>query len=202
MRRRKNKGACIYLKFGNMSRLSKKPILLVSGVKAKEEGGFFVVTGPKGERRVRIIPFVKISTNGDAISVSTDKNIKQARMNVGTMWSLVANAVTGVTEGFGKILEINGTGYRAEMDGKTLVLHLGFVNPIRYEIPEGVEVSAKKNQITVNGIDKYLVGRVAAKIRSFRKPEPYKGKGIKYHDEIIIRKAGKKAAAVGAVGGV
>ena len=114
------------------------------------------------------------------------------------MWSLLNNAVLGVTGGFSKKLEINGVGYRAEISGSHLVLNLGFSHPIRFPVPEGISISVDKNIITVSGIDKDLVGLTAAKIRSFRKPEPYKGKGIKYSDEIIIRKAGKKVGAAAA----
>ena len=109
------------------------------------------------------------------------------------MWSLIKNATQGVSEGFSKALIITGTGYRAALQGNTLVLSLGYAKPIEYRCPPGIEITIEKNTVRVSGIDKELVGRVAAEIRAFRKPEPYKGKGIRYKDEVIIRKAGKKA---------
>ncbi len=178
-----------------MSRLAKKPIELKSGVSLVEDGGFLIFKGPKGEHQVRVLPFINVTVNGATVSVTTDKTMKQARANVGTMWSLIRNAVEGVSEGFKKVLEIEGIGFKANMDGKTLVLSLGFVNPVRVEPPKDIAVSVEKNTILISGIDKELVGRIAAQIRALKKPEPYKGKGIRYQGEVIRRKAGKKATA-------
>ncbi len=181
-----------------MSKLGKKPISLISGVSVSDSDGCFVVSGAKGKVSVKKIPYVSVDITDDKIKVSCGQSFKQARANWGTMWSLLNNAVLGVTGGFSKKLEINGVGYRAEISGSHLVLNLGFSHPIRFPVPEGISISVDKNIITVSGIDKDLVGLTAAKIRSFRKPEPYKGKGIKYSDEIIIRKAGKKVGAAAA----
>lgn len=178
-----------------MSRLGKKPISLPAGVSVSESDGVFIVSGARGKVSVKKIPYVSVAVLDSQIKVSCSAGFKQARANWGTMWSLLNNAVLGVINGFSKKLEINGVGYRAEVSGNKLVLNLGFSHPINFPIPEGISVSVDKNIITVSGIDKELVGFAAAKIRSFRRPEPYKGKGIKYTDEIIIRKAGKKVGA-------
>ncbi|MEK9172992.1 MAG: 50S ribosomal protein L6 [Patescibacteria group bacterium] len=178
-----------------MSRLAKKSIEIKPGVTLVEDGGFLVFKGPKGEHKVKVLPFVNVAVKDAAISVTTSKTMKQARANVGTMWSITRNAIEGVSEGFKKVLEIEGIGFKAIMDGKTLVLSLGFVNPIRVEPPKDITVGVEKNTILVSGIDKELVGRIAAEIRALKKPEPYKGKGIHYQGEVIRRKAGKKATA-------
>ncbi|TSC82026.1 MAG: large subunit ribosomal protein L6 [Parcubacteria group bacterium Gr01-1014_20] len=178
-----------------MSRLAKKPIELKSGVSLVEDGGFLVFKGSKGEHKVKVLPFVNVVIKDATVSVTTNKSMKQARANLGTMWSLIRNAIDGVSEGFKKVLEVEGIGFKANMDGKTLVLSLGFVNPIRVEPPKDISVSVEKNTILVSGIDKELVGRIAAEIRALKKPEPYKGKGIHYQGEVIRRKAGKKATA-------
>ena len=130
--------------------------------------------------------------------VKSDGDFKQARANCGTMWSLIRNAVQGVASGFSRSLEIEGVGYRAVLEGKELVLYLGYTQPVRLAPPVGVVIEVEKNTIKISGVDKELVNRTAAKIRAFRKPEPYKGKGIRYQGEVVRRKAGKKAAAVGA----
>lgn len=178
-----------------MSRLAKKPIELKPGVSLIEDGGFLIFKGPKGEQKVRILPFVNVAIVETTINVTTEKSMKQARANVGTMWSIIRNAIEGVSDGFKKVLEIEGIGYKANMDGSILVLSLGFVNPVRVEPPKTITVSVEKNIISISGIDKELVGRIAAEIRALKKPEPYKGKGIHYAGEVIRRKAGKKATA-------
>lgn len=181
-----------------MSRLAKKPIKLPEGVAVKEESGALVFRGPKGELKVDILPFVKVKADGGLMEVSMTGNVRQARMNAGTMWSLARNAANGVAGGFSKVLEIEGIGYRANVEGKNLMLSLGYVHPVKFPIPEGISVTAEKNVITVSGIDKHLVGETAANIRKLKKPEPYKGKGIRYKNEVIRRKAGKKVATAAA----
>lgn len=181
-----------------MSRLAKKPVKLPEGVTVKEESGVLFFEGPKGKLKVGILPFVKVKAESGLMDVSTTDKIRQARMNTGTMWSLAKNAAEGVSAGFSKILEIEGIGYRASLEGKNLSLSLGYVHPVKFEIPEGISVTVEKNVITVSGIDKHLVGETAARIRKLKKPEPYKGKGIHYRGEVIRRKAGKKVAAAAA----
>lgn len=151
--------------------------------------------GAKGEHALRLLSGVSVSVESPLVKVEAMANDKQSRANVGTMWSLIKNQIEGVEQGFSKVLEIEGVGFRASMDGRTIVLNLGFVNPVRLDPPEGITISVEKNVITVSGIDKAMVGQVAAKIRSFKKPEPYKGKGIHYRGEVIRRKVGKKAGA-------
>ena len=181
-----------------MSRLAKKPIKLPEGVTVKEESGVLFFKGPKGELTLPILPFMKVKTEGGLAEVSTINNVRQARINIGTMWSLFKNASDGVSTGFSKVLQIEGIGYKAVLAGKNLMLSLGYVKPVKFEIPEGISIIVEKNIVTVSGIDKQLVGETAAKIRKFKKPEPYKGKGIRYKDEIVRRKAGKKVATAGA----
>ncbi len=178
-----------------MSRLAKKPIPVPAGVTVAEDNGVVRVKGPKGSLDVNILSELKLDIGGSEIKVTPASNEKLGRMNAGTMWSLVKNAIEGVTQGYSKILEIEGVGYRAAMEGTTLVLSLGFVNPVKVVPPEGIAISVEKNVITVSGISKELVGRIAAEIRSHKKPEPYKGKGIHYRGEVIRRKVGKKAGA-------
>lgn len=178
-----------------MSRLAKKPIIVRPGITVTTDGDLMMVKGPKGELKVKILPYVKAEIKGDSIEVNSSKDFKQSRSNVGTLWSLINNAVIGVTEGFSKELEIEGIGFRATIEGKTLVLNLGFSNPVRFDIPEGLKILVEKSIIKIEGIDKEKVGQAAAEIRAFKKPEPYKGKGIHYVGEVIRRKAGKKATA-------
>ena len=178
-----------------MSRIGKKPISIVSGVKITLDGQNIKVEGPKGHLERVIHETVEVKMEADHLLVASRLNPKGSALQ-GLSRSLIANMVDGVTAGFSKILEINGVGYRAELKGSNLNLSLGYSHPIEYALPEGIsaEVDAKANRITVSGIDKELVGATAAKIRSFREPEPYKGKGIKYADERILRKAGKTGA--------
>ena len=183
------------MKFTNMSRIGKQPINIPSGVEVTIAGDMIKVKGPKGELEQKIHPKVKIEKNGDVITVSVaNPEDKEDRSLWGLFGSLVQNMVTGVTAGFFKKLEVNGVGYKVALSGKKLVLNLGYSHPIEFEMPAGTSAEVVKNVIIVNGIDKQVVGATAAKIRSFRKPEPYKGKGIKYIDEVIRRKAGKTAA--------
>lgn len=168
-----------------MSRLVKKPVIIPEGVTVTVNDDTLIAKGPKGELRVPL--------RGASVTVGKG----EIATGVGTIWALARNAVEGVTEGFTKVLEMEGVGYRAVPEGKDLVLHLGYAEPVRVKIPEGVSIKVEKNVITVSGIDKDLVGRAAAGIRAFKKPEPYKGKGIRYQGEAVRRKAGKKAATTG-----
>jgi large subunit ribosomal protein L6 len=176
-----------------MSRIGKKPVELPAGVTASVSGQTVEVKGPKGTRRFTATDDVTITVEGNTITVAPRGASKRARQQWGMSRSMVQNLVTGVTTGFKKELEINGVGYRAQMQGKVLKLALGYSHDVDFEVPEGVTVSVpKQTEIIVEGIDQQLVGQVAANIREWRGPEPYKGKGIKYKDEYIFRKEGKK----------
>lgn len=177
-----------------MSKIGKKPIIIPEGIEVKINDGSFELKGKNGEMSVNILPYVGIDIKDNQIIFGIKNNSKQARTNWGTMRSLVQNAVLGLCEGFTKILEINGVGFRAEIQGSDLVLNVGLSHPIKLSPPKGIKISAEKNIIKVFGVDKIAVGETAAKIRAFKKPEPYKGKGIKYQGEIIQRKEGKKVA--------
>ncbi len=176
-----------------MSRIGKKPVELPSGVSATVSGQTVEVKGPKGTRSFTATDDVTIKHEDNVIAITPRGNSKRARQQWGMSRSMVENLVTGVSTGFKKELEINGVGYRANMQGSTLKLSLGYSHEVNFEVPEGVTVSApKQTEVIVEGIDQQLVGQVAANIRAWRKPEPYKGKGIKYKDEYIFRKEGKK----------
>ena len=176
-----------------MSRIGKKPVALPSGVEAKIDGQTVEVKGPKGVRSFTATDDVTLAVDDGALSVMPRGKSKRARQQWGMTRTMVANLVTGVTDGFKKELEINGVGYRAAMEGKNIKLSLGLSHDVVFEVPDGVTVTAPKNtQLIVEGIDEQQVGQVAANIRAWRKPEPYKGKGIKYVDEYIFRKEGKK----------
>ena len=182
-----------YSKGALMSRIGKKPVELPSGVTASVSGQTVEVKGPKGTRSFSATDDVTITVEDNAVSVEPRGKSKRARQQWGMSRTQVQNLVTGVTEGFKKELEINGVGYRAQMQGNVLKLSLGYSHEVNFEVPAGVTVTAAKpTEITVEGIDQQLVGQVAANIREWRKPEPYKGKGIKYKDEYIFRKEGKK----------
>ena len=176
-----------------MSRIGKRPIELPSGVTATVSGQSVEVKGPKGVRNFTATDDVTVAQEDNAITVTPRGSSKRAKQQWGMSRTQIANCVTGVTDGFKKNLEINGVGYRAQMQGNKLVLNLGLSHDVNFEVPEGVTVTCPKNtEIVVEGIDQQLVGQVAANIREWRKPEPYKGKGIKYADEYIFRKEGKK----------
>jgi len=168
---------------------------LPEGIHVQKESGMISFKGPKGELAIPILPFLKIAVNASSIQVSPHTTMKQSRANAGTMWSLINNAVEGITLGFSKTLQIEGIGYRANMEANSLMLSLGYVQPVKFDLPEGISVSLDKNLIKLAGIDKHLLGETAARIRQLKKPEPYKGKGIRYQGEIVRRKVGKKAAA-------
>ncbi|RLB64003.1 MAG: 50S ribosomal protein L6 [Deltaproteobacteria bacterium] len=174
-----------------MSRIGKKPIPLAKGVEARIEAGMVNVKGPKGELNQAIVDRVSVVVEDGNILVMRQGDDRRSRSFHGLMRSLLANMVIGVSDGFSKSLEVNGVGYRAEVSGKTLNMSLGFAHQVNCPIPEGIAIQVEKNKITVQGIDKQLVGSMAAKIRSYRPVEPYKGKGIKYTGEHVLRKAGK-----------
>ena len=176
-----------------MSRIGKKPVELPGGVSATVSGQTVEVKGPKGVRSFTATDDVTITLDGNEISVKPRGLSKRARQQWGMSRTQVANLVAGVTTGFKKEMEINGVGYRAAAQGKTLKLSLGYSHDIDFPIPDGVTVTTPKpTEIIVEGMDQQVVGQVAANIREWRKPEPYKGKGIKYKDEFIFRKEGKK----------
>ena len=178
-----------------MSRIGKKLIQTPEGVEVKIEGDLIVVKGPKGELKNQIRSEIKVEVKDKQIELKPQIFHKGTSALWGTYRSLIFNMMEGVTKGFEKALEIEGVGYRAVLEGKDLVLNVGYSQPIKIKVPQGIEFKVEKNNIKVSGIDKQLVGQVAAEIRSARKPEPYKGKGIRYRGEIIRRKAGKKAVA-------
>ena len=176
-----------------MSRIGNKPVSLPGGVTASVDGQEVKVKGPKGELSHVLVDQIIAKMGDNGIEIGMREDNKDARAMWGMSRTLVANLVTGVTEGFSKTLEINGVGYRAAMKGQTLQLQLGFSHDVDFEIPKGIEVKCSKpTEIVVRGIDKQLVGQVAAEIRRYRPPEPYKGKGVKYAGEYIFRKEGKK----------
>src|SRR5271154_2267861 len=176
-----------------MSRIGKKAIALPKGVTASVDGQTVKVKGPKGELSVKLVQEVAASVDEHGIHVAPRKEMEKAPQMWGLSRTLVNNLVTGVTHGFTQKLEIQGVGYRAAVQGKVLNLQLGFSHDVPYAIPAGITiVTEKPTMISVSGIDKQLVGQVAAEIRSYRKPEPYKGKGVRYEGEYVRRKEGKK----------
>lgn len=182
-----------------MSRLGKVPITIPQGVEVKTDAGHFTAKGPKGEVKVLVPKEVKITQEDGQIKVGIgNADNTQARAYWGLTRQLIAGAVKGVTEGFVKKLEINGVGFKVALEGKNLLLNIGFSHQVRYAIPENISITVEKNQMTISGADKQKVGQTAAEIRALKKPEPYKGKGIKYVDEVIRRKAGKAVKAAGA----
>jgi large subunit ribosomal protein L6 len=176
-----------------MSRIGKRPVPLPQGVTATTEGQVLSVKGPKGTLALQMRDEIAYNIGDDGILVKPANDTKQARAFWGMQRTLVQNLVTGVTEGFTKVLEITGVGYRAAAQGKNLRLQLGYSHDVNYPVPEGIEVKTPDaNTVEISGIDRQQVGQVAAEIRRWRKPEPYKGKGIKYRGEYIFRKEGKK----------
>jgi len=176
-----------------MSRIGKKPVALPAGVTAAVSGQSVEVKGPKGTRTFKATDDVTLSVEDNAVNVTPRCLSKRSRQQWGMSRTRIANLVVGVTEGFKKELEIQGVGYRAAMTGNTLKLNLGLSHDVDYVAPEGVTVTApKQTVIVVEGIDEQVVGQVAAEIRAWRKPEPYKGKGIRYKGEFVFRKEGKK----------
>ena len=176
-----------------MSRIGKKPVVIPGNVQANVSGQTVKVKGPKGELSVTLPEEVTLEQSGDTIIVAPRDETKRARSMWGLSRTLVDNIVEGTTNGYSKTLEIQGVGYRAQMKGKDLQLNLGFSHEVVHAIPKGIDVEVTKpTEIVVSGIDKQLVGQVAAEIRSYRPPEPYQGKGVRYQGEYIFRKEGKK----------
>ena len=179
-----------------MSRIGKMPVKIQSGVKIDFKGRLLKVEGPKGKLSYEVPESVELNIETDEIKVLKKEGDKRADALQGTVRTLIYNMVHGVHTGFTKTLNIIGVGYRAAVSGKKLTLNLGFSHPIDYPLPEGIEAKVVKNtELSISGPDKVLVGMVSAKIRSFRPPEPYQGKGVKYSDERIVRKQGKAAGS-------
>jgi large subunit ribosomal protein L6 len=177
-----------------MSRLGKLPIKIPSDVQVKIEGDLVTVKGPKGELKRKVLPQIAVKLGESELTVSII-NPKNKRENAlwGLYWNLIRNMVIGVKDGFTKKLEINGVGYKVAGAGKKLTFNVGFSHPVEFILPDGIEGKVEENKITVTGADKELLGEIAHQIREIKKPEPYKGKGIKYVDEVIRRKEGKAA---------
>jgi len=177
-----------------MSRIGKLPVPIPPGVQAHMEGQTFVAQGPKGEHRQPLHPDMQVEIAAQEVRVRRPSDQRRHRALHGLSRTLVANSVKGVSEGFRKRLEIRGVGYRAEVQGRKLLLNVGYSSPYEYAVPAGVEIKAETpTLIAVSGVDKYQVGQVAAEIRAVRRPEPYKGKGIRYEGEYVRQKAGKTA---------
>ncbi|NOX35863.1 MAG: 50S ribosomal protein L6 [Deltaproteobacteria bacterium] len=177
-----------------MSRIGKKPVQLPDKVQFALNGDMISVKGPKGNLERQLHPAVKIECNNNIVTVDTDTGDKKKVALQGLFRTLISNMVTGVTTGYEKKLVLSGIGYRAEVKGNSLILNVGYSNPVDFKIPDGITANVEKNtQVTLSGIDKEILGQVAANIRALRPPEPYKGKGIMYAGERIMRKAGKTA---------
>lgn len=174
-----------------MSRIGKLPIEVPAGVTITVDSSVITVKGPKGELTVPHLSDVTVALEDNKAVVTRKDDERIAKAQHGLQRALLNNAVVGVTKGFEKKLEVNGVGFRVNGGGQSLEMSLGFSHPVKYEAPAGITLTVNKMEITVSGIDKQAVGQVAAEIRSLKKPEPYKGKGIKYADEVILRKAGK-----------
>lgn len=174
-----------------MSRIGKKPIQIPEKTKVSYNNRVVVVEGPKGKLEQVVHPAVDLKIDEKEINVEIVSTERKVNKYQGLVRSLIANMVTGVTQGFERALEVNGIGYRVELKGRSVVLNVGYSHPVEYDLPEGITAEVDKTTIKIIGIDKQLVGHVASNIRMVRPPEPYKGKGIKYADEYIQRKAGK-----------
>jgi large subunit ribosomal protein L6 len=181
-----------------MSRIGKLPVKIPEGVSVEVNGQVARVQGPKGVVEKEFPKGVQITVNGGKITVSIREGDESYKSLQGTTRSILQNMVRGVKDGWSKVIELVGTGYRAEVSGDTLTILIGFSHPVKFKAPEGISFSVQKTEITIEGADKEIVGQTAASIRAVRPPEPYKGKGIKYKDEYVRRKAGKAAKAVGA----
>lgn len=180
-----------------MSRIGKEPINVPEGVSVDLQPNLVTVKGPNGELQVNVHQEINVEQEKNIINVTRPSDSKIHRSLHGTSRVLIANAIHGVEKGYSKELEIRGIGFQANMQGKRLLLQLGFSHDICFDPPEGIDIKTNRTEITISGIDKQLVGEVAAKIRSFRKPEPYKGKGIRYKGEYVRSKQGKTVAASG-----
>lgn len=177
-----------------MSRIGKLPIQIPAGVTITVDADVITVSGPKGSLEQFVLPHINLTIEDGVVTVTRKSEEKIAKSQHGLMRALINNMVVGVTKGFEKKLEVNGVGFRVSGGGQAISMSLGFSHPVDYKARDGVNLTVEKNLITVSGISKQQVGQVAAEIRAFKKPEPYKGKGIKYVDEIIKRKAGKTGA--------
>lgn len=176
-----------------MSRIGKRPVVVPQGVEINLSGHNIAAKGPKGELAVTLSELVKVAQDDEGVTVTPADKTQAARSHWGLSRSMVQNIVTGVSEGFSRKLVLQGVGYRAQMQGKTLKLSLGFSHDIDFSVPEGIAVECpSQTEIVISGIDKQQVGQVAAEIRSYRPPEPYKGKGVRYEGEYVFRKEGKK----------
>lgn len=178
-----------------MSRIGKKPILILEGVEVKIDGQKVIIKGPKGELSLEVRPEIKVELKEGKVFVSPQVETKETKAFWGLTRALLQNMVKGVSQGYEKKLEVEGVGYRASLEGQDLVLNIGFSHAVKIKAPANIKFAVDKNTITVSGVDKGLVGQVAAEIRRQRPPEPYKGKGIRYAGEHIRRKVGKKAVA-------
>jgi large subunit ribosomal protein L6 len=176
-----------------MSRIGRKPITVPAGVTVELQDRHVKVTGPKGSLELDLMPGINVEQSEGVLNVSKSVETPETQRSYGLMRTLVDNMVVGVSTGFTRALEINGVGFRAAVAGSTINLSLGFSHPVVFQLPDGVEAKVEKNVITLSGYDKQVVGQAAANIRALKKPEPYKGKGIKYVEERIRRKAGKTA---------
>jgi len=178
-----------------MSRIGKLPVVLPAGVTAQVAGDAVTLKGPKGELTQKFPDYINVVQEGDKLLVSRTDDSKQSRAGHGTIRALLANMAVGVKDGYSRELEIQGVGFKASIAGKQLTLNVGYSHPVKYTVPEGITVTVTDGtQLKVSGVDKQLVGQVSARIRSFRPPEPYKGKGVRYKDERVRRKAGKTVA--------
>ena len=178
-----------------MSRIGKQPVVLPAGVSANVADGVATLKGPKGELALKTPETVAVTLEGSALNVARGGEDKQSRADHGTIRALLQNMVAGVKDGYSRDLEIQGVGFKASIAGNKLTLNVGYSHPVEYTVPDGITVAVTDGtQLKVSGIDKQLVGQVSARIRSFRPPEPYKGKGVRYKDERVRRKAGKTVA--------
>jgi large subunit ribosomal protein L6 len=176
-----------------MSRIGKRPVSIPAGIEVKADGAILSFKKGNVEKTLDTKGLVDFSVEGDQVTFSPKNDDRSSRAFWGTFRALSQNIIVGLTDGYQKQLEINGVGYRAAVKGNVLELQLGFSHPINYDFPKDVQINVEKNVVTIKGNDKQVIGQIAAEIRSFRPPEPYKGKGVKYSDETIIRKAGKTA---------
>jgi len=181
-----------------MSRIGKQPVAIAKGVEVQVSDGRVRVKGPKGTLEEAVAPHCKVEVAGAEVRVDRDSDEKRAKAMHGLMRALIANMVTGVTTGFSKSLDVIGVGYRAEVSGKKLTLTIGFSHPVVVEVPQGIEVVAEsQTRLVIKGANKQQVGQFAAEVREIRMPEPYKGKGIRYVDEVVRRKVGKTGVSAG-----
>jgi large subunit ribosomal protein L6 len=178
-----------------MSRIGKQPVILPAGISARVADGVVTLKGPKGELSLKVPETVAVAQAGSALNVTRKGDEKQNRADHGTIRALLQNMLVGIKDGYSRNLEIQGVGFKASVAGKQLTMNVGYSHPVEYTVPEGITVAVVDGvQLKVSGIDKQLVGQVSARIRAFRPPEPYKGKGVRYKDERVRRKAGKTVA--------